>query len=249
MRRPHHEEVSVQRRNLERRATRARGRASIWLPGIAVVGLLAGASQLAPAAQEHEIERLDFKVGAPRTVAIYPGAGKEGTGDDFRKAGRVFWYLPYHLKNLGSQPARFFVSVSATSDKNVRYSDLPLIEVEERVETLEQRKFLSKADLRKEKRTAGDYESFAPDETKECIAIFNPLDPEADKITVRVYGLVNDIQMKQLDGENWELTERVLEVIFERPGDEFYTSLDRFKYVDQRWTKETRKVKIPVGAE
>ncbi len=227
------------------------GHRVVLLPGIAALGLLAAGFQIAATshADEQDLERLEFKAGHPRTVVVYPGAGKEAENDDYRKAGRVFWYLPYTLKNIGTKPAKFFVSVSAVSDKDVKYSDLPLLELEQRVEQVEQRKLLSKADLRAEKRPASDYEGFAPDEVKECVALFNPLDPEADKVTIMIHGLVNDIQVKELGGGKWEITERVLEVVFERPGDEFYTSLDRFLPGGQKWKAVPSTVQMPAGGE
>ena len=58
----------------------------------------------------------------------------------------------------------------------------------------------------------------------ECVAIFNAIDPEADKIMVDFHGLVDDIDVEELPGGTLKLTERVLRLNFERPGDEFYTS-------------------------
>ena len=66
----------------------------------------------------------------------------------------------------------------------------------------------------------------------------------ADQITIRVYGLVNDIVLENLGGEQWRITERVLELQFERPGDEFYTSLDKFKFLGQKWVTEVKEVKL-----
>ena len=34
-------------------------------------------------------------------------------------------------------------------------------------------------------------------------------------------------------------TERVLELSYERPGDEFYTSLDAFEFKGRKWKKIT----------
>ena len=42
---------------------------------------------------------------------------------------------------------------------------------------------------------------------------------------VRVRGLVNDLDIENIGGDRWKVTERVLEVTFRRPGDEFYREI------------------------
>ena len=61
------------------------------------------------------------------------------------------------------------------------------------MEKLEQRELYSKADLLEQGEGIGAYVQFAPGDKRDCVAIFNPIDPEADKITILVHGLVDDI--------------------------------------------------------
>ena len=199
------------------------------------------------AAQEAELERLEFKPGVPHTVTIYAGAGGDGDRVSYRRSGRIFWYLPYSLKSLSSKKTKFFVTVSAIDDKKVTYSDLILADVEKKIESMEQRELWSKVDRNKAGARVNEYEEFEPGQSRECVAIFNPIDPEADKITLRVFGLVNDVEMENLSGTKWRISERVLEVIFERPGDEYYTSLDKFNFVGQKWVTESREVELATG--
>ena len=34
--------------------------------------------------------------------------------------------------------------------------------------------------------------------------------------------------------------------LFHRPGDEFYTSLDKFKFIEKKWGTVVREVQVPV---
>ena len=198
-------------------------------------------------AQEAELERLEFKPLVPHTVTIYAGAGGDGDRASYRRSGRIFWYLRYSLKSVSSKKTKFFVTVSAIDDKEVTYSDLILADVEKKIESMEQRELWSKVDRNKAGARINEYEEFKPGQSRECVAIFNPIDPEADKITLRVFGLVNDVEMENLSGTKWRISERVLEVTFERPGDEFYTSLDKFNFVGQKWVTQSREVELATG--
>ncbi|MCA8959307.1 MAG: hypothetical protein KDC38_02290 [Planctomycetes bacterium] len=191
-----------------------------------------------------KLNPLSIKFEKPRTVTIYPGTDVENDVSGIPKAGRVYWYLPYTLTNTGSDAEKFFVSVKASSDKDRSYSDLALGYVEQKIERIERRKLHSKVDLVAEGKSLASYQTYAPGQSRECVAIFNPLDPEADKIDVFFHGLVNDIVLEPIGDGRFRVTERVLRVTFERPGDEFYTSLDQFKFKSKTWitlTKETRK--------
>ncbi|MFN0057102.1 MAG: hypothetical protein ACKVX7_01475 [Planctomycetota bacterium] len=217
---------------------------------VASIGLLLGLLLVANSgsAQDEKstLERLGVKLQLPRTAPIYPGVDvEEGAANAIPKAGRIYWYLPYTLTNESGRDAKFFVSVRASSDKGRKYSDLALPHVARKVERLERRKLQSKVDLVDKDKQLTAYQEFKAGETRECVAIFNPLDNEADTIVVKLYGLVNDILREPLGADKLRVTERVLQVTYSRPGDEFYTSLDKFKLTDQKWITETREVAVP----
>lgn len=109
--------------------------------------------------------------------------------------------------------------------------------MEQRIEKLEKREFHSKSDLLTDKKKLNAYRTFAPGDKLDCLAIFNPIDPEADDIKIFVHGLVDDIRIDEMPGGGFRVTERVLELTYERPGDEFYTSLDAFEFKGSKWTK------------
>lgn len=205
-------------------------------------------SQSAAFGQDDEvsIEQLDFTFEKPRTVVIYPSEAALKDADPL-EAGRIYWYLPYQLTNKGPESAKFFVSLTASSDKGKKYSDLPLAHVEAKVERVEGKKLHSKADVQASGVGLDAYEEFEPGATRACVAIFNPIDPEADTVVVEIRGLVNDVEIKELGSNTIRVTERVLKVTFKRPGDEFYTSLDQFVLESKKWEKVNRELKIPDG--
>lgn len=187
------------------------------------------------------IHRLEFKFETPRMVTIYPGDGADVTPTGIPRGGRTYWYLPYTLENKGEKPGVYFVTCRATSDKNKKYSDLAIPFVEKKIEQIERRELQSKVDLLDKTAKVDDkawkqYQEYAPGEQRHCVAIFNPLDREADRIVITVHGLVDDIEIEDLGGGRFRFTERVLQITFARPGDEFYSSLDKFKLLDQKWT-------------
>ncbi len=191
-----------------------------------------------------KLNPLRIKFEKPRTVTIYPGDDSGVDAAGIPKSGRIFWYFPYTLTNAGDQSEKFFVTVRAKSDKKRKYSDLALAFVEKKVERLERRKLHSKVDSLASSRSFAAYQDYAAGASRECVAIFNPLDSEADTITIDIHGMVNDIVLENLGDGRFKVTERVLRIVFERPGDEFYTSLDQFKLKSKKWvtiTSETPK--------
>ncbi|MFQ5653480.1 MAG: hypothetical protein ACE5GW_01970 [Planctomycetota bacterium] len=219
--------------------------------GLLILSLAGGSAAQESAAQESAaqdrdenslIGQLEFKLEKPKTVAVYPGSDVGGSASGIPQSGRVYWYLRYTLSNKGKKEGRFFVTLTARSDKGQRYSDLALAFVEKKIEKIEQRKLWSKSDLIATGKKIDAYLEFSPGEKKECVAIFNPLDGEADKIVIDVHGLVDDIELEDLGGGRFRVTERVLRITFLRPGDEFYTSMDRFKFAGKEWISITREI-------
>ena len=188
------------------------------------------------------IDKLEFKFERPRTVIIYPmGDQKDAKGVD---AGRIYWYLRYSLTNKGKDTSEFFVTLMAKSDKDRTYADLALPVVEKKIERIEGRELRSKGDLQGEGKSIHTYEEYASGQTRDCVAIFNPIDPEADFITIDVHGLVNDLETEKLEGGVVRVHERVLRLKFTRPGDEFYTSLDQFTFKSKEWVKIQHDLKL-----
>lgn len=100
-----------------------------------------------------------------------------------------------------------------------------------------------------------------PGETFRCVAIFKKLDAEMDRLKISVHGLSNDVEVKQTD-QPWDsefgfgekpatpnqpfrrkVKDRVLEIEYESPGDEFTTNVRPLTFVAQRWVEVERVVK------
>ncbi|MEM7166435.1 MAG: hypothetical protein AAF581_13300 [Planctomycetota bacterium] len=220
------------------------GLALILAVALAPVCMTVAQDDAAPDAADNviQIDKLEFKFERPRTVIIYPiGDQQNAKGVD---AGRIYWYLRYSLTNTGKDTSEFFVTLLARSDKDRTYADLALPVVEKKIERIEGRELHSKGDVQKEGKLISTYEEYASGQSRNCVAIFNPIDPEADFITVDVHGLVNDIETQKLEGGVVRVQERVLRLKFARPGDEFYTSLDQFTFKSKEWVKIQHDLKL-----
>lgn len=161
---------------------------------------------------------------------------------------RVYWYFLYNLRNPSSEDREIFVNVTAVSDGIRQYSDVYVPEVERAIERKEKGPLWGKTDefellsKRDPKDPKYHYVTLPAKSTRQCVAIFRPIDPNASKITIRVTGLSNEIRRSKKDDGTEELEHRVLELQYTRPGDEYGIALDTFKFVGKEWTK--RKVPL-----
>jgi len=180
-------------------------------------------------------------------VCLRMVAPKEGLG-----TGRVYWYMLYDLKN-GSKEARdLFIEITAASDKGKTYSDMYLPSVERAIEKKEGDPNLwGKTDLHalasKRERNDPKYNYFTlkPGEKRRCVAVFNRLDLNANKITIRVAGLSNEVGRVTKDDGAKELEERIREFYYERAGDEYAPTLDSFVMKGRDWVK--RRIALAVS--
>ncbi|MBI4600545.1 MAG: hypothetical protein HY721_01155 [Planctomycetes bacterium] len=186
---------------------------------------------------------VDFELKALRMIAP-----KEGVG-----AGSVYWYMLYTLSNSAKEDRQVFVNITATSDGGKRYADLYLPAVERAIERKENTPLWGKEDefkvlaKRKPKDPKYHYLTLKAGEKRSCVAVFNRLEPTANKVTVRVAGLSNEVREVVKDDGSRLLEERVRELRFERPGDEHAMSLDSFKLVGKDWVK--RQIPAAPAAE
>lgn len=187
------------------------------------------------------IPRLELKFERPRQITVFGGTGNDLRPDGVPSAGRTYWYLPYTLENKSGLDSTFHIGLRASSDKKRTYCDIALPWVEKVVERREGKPLFSRADLLKKNGAADLGMGIAAGEKRECVAIFNAIDPEADKIIVDVHGLVDDIEVEELSGGGLKLTERVVRIEFHRPGDEFFTSMDSFRFKKKAWVRVTHE--------
>ena len=168
-------------------------------------------------------------------------------------AGRVYWYMVYTLTNTSDEDRDIYVSITATSDNNHLYSDLYLPSIEKAVEKKEGEPLWGKADEFEllQKRKPSDpkyhYTKIKAGEKRRCVAVFNRLDPNANKITVSVSGLSNEVKEAAKEDGTRLLEERIRELQFERPGDEFAITMDSFRLVGKEWVR--RQVEAPEATQ
>ena len=164
---------------------------------------------------------------------------REGLG-----TGRVYWYLVYRLGNTSKENRDCFVNITAVSDNNKQYADLYLPSVERAIEKKEGQPLWGKTDeyaiisKRKPDDPKYNYITLKAGEKRLCVAVFNHLDPNANKITISISGLSNEIRYVSKEDGTKELEERVRELYFERPGDEYAITADSFKAVGKEWVKK-----------
>lgn len=186
---------------------------------------------------------VEFDVKHVRMIAPRKGMG----------AGRVFWYMLYTLENKTDEDLEIFVSVTATSDDKKVYSDLFLPSVEKAIEKKEHEPLWGKTDemavlaKRKPEDPKYRYMTLEAKQKRRCVAVFNAIDPNASEITINVAGLSNEIQRVVADDGTQLLAERVRQLRYTRPGDEYGVSVDSFKLVSKEWVK--REVPLLVTKE
>ncbi|RMG06435.1 MAG: hypothetical protein D6731_25830 [Planctomycetota bacterium] len=153
--------------------------------------------------------------GNPQAYLIWFSRGelgrvqlKDDTGDV-----EVYWYLTYKLTNRDAVPHRYFLDITARSDRGkrwYRYHDEWIPEAYEEVRRIlgkrEGEQLLSQRDVsmpppgeRNELPRVDDQrtretahialQTLQPGETAECVALFHGFDPEMDRLIIRIAGL------------------------------------------------------------
>ena len=182
---------------------------------------------------------LDFQFQKLRMITPRRGPAK----------GATYWYMVYTLENKTGQDREFFLSITAESDRGKTYSTLLLPHVEREVERKEGRPLWGKTDKFEilAKRDPSDnkynYTTIKADEhgkkKRHCVAVFNALDANANKITMRLVGLSNDLEARDQDDGTTLIKERTKVLEFERAGDEYAITQDSFKLLSEQWLKTT----------
>jgi hypothetical protein len=212
-------------------------------------------------AGESEIDLGQFWLLDFQLVAVRPAVVDEGrvTG------GAVYWYMLYTVENRDKEAHTLPrpIRISATSDPRIpdpgesdkegarTYACIHLPDVERAAEIREARALVGPADFREALKAKGEgddskYKALMevkPGEKRHCVATFNRIDPEADRVEILVRGLTNHVHVDVLDDGRRRVSERALKIVVERPGDEFAHGLDRFRFVRKEWT--TVSVVIP----
>jgi len=173
------------------------------------------------------------------------------------RRGEVYWYMLYRIENKTGQDRAAYITVSARSDKDKSYASTYLPDVEALVERKVGKPLWGRADeaqALKERADKGEltsdkatfnYFAFKAGEVRDCVAIFNKLDPGASKVSITVEGLSNDVHLIEREGSGRKIQSRVFALELERPGDEYAMSLDRFRLKAKGWTKKLTDLVVP----
>lgn len=162
---------------------------------------------------------LGFKHDTPTWVKIL---GEKGES-------KVVWYMTYQVENAtgaARKPAVRAVLHTDTAKNNEFKDTCDAVTVKAVKEKLGV----------KELSTAIDLHSGIDDAKKvSCVATFGAVNDEAKKIELRVYGLMDPVT--QVDGkEVYEV--KYWRAKYERSGDEFQRTEDKWKLTDSGWVTE-----------
>jgi hypothetical protein len=202
---------------------------------------------------------LEFKHEKPRRIVVKMD----------ERAPEAYWWFPYTLKNNDKDEHAFSVHIAAESDKGknvAKYYDVAVPEV-----TADIRKLLGLKEgeplwTQIEVTSIPPGQQHQPPATStpppggesakialpvlksgeqiKCAAMFRGLDPEMDKLTITVRGLSSDIEVETLEQPfRRKMRERVLELVYESPGDEFMAQTRPIKFVSQKWTEVEKTIK------
>ncbi len=171
--------------------------------------------------------------------------------------GQTYWYMLYRIENKTGQDREAHLAINAQSDKKKTYGDTYLPDIEALIERKVGKPLWGKADRSqalKERAEKGEVSSenatfnyfpFENGKRRDCIAIFNQLDPSATKVTIAIEGLSNDLKLIHPEGGEKQIQSRVYLLELERPGDEFAMNLDRFNLVRRGWSKKLTALALP----
>jgi hypothetical protein len=175
------------------------------------------------------------------------------------RRGEVYWYMLYRIENKTGKDREAYLSITARSDHDKSYANICLPDVEPRIEEKLGKTLWGKVDevnILRERAEKGEtstdkvnfnYITFKAGETRDCVAIFNKLDPGATHLTITVDGLSNDRPVIQREGGPKQIESRIYAVKLERPGDEYAMNLDTFRLVKAGtgWTKKLTELAPP----
>lgn len=221
-------------------------RLALSLLALLGAGLIATALAVADDSTSKKVWQLKMEPDRVRTCTI-------GIEPDIER----YWYITFTLTNEDQEDHSFFLEVSADSDKKHSYRNLSnpivLAKVRKRLGFREGDKLWDAADLTTNHAETDvgaafprslDLPVIKAGEKARCVAIFKGPDDEADRITVSFRGLSNDVQSIKTGTPNErKLIERVFQLSYERPGDEYYRTDDAIEYVGHGWVTVERVVK------
>jgi len=189
-----------------------------------------------PVRAEYDRYEMDIEVGKLHHVTVHDVIG----------GGKTYYYLPFKITNGTDKERDLLIHVKATTDSKVWVAD-----DSEEGGKLVARTYVGMSDapvlkvLRKKFRNPKLMSlsemsgKIAPGASKEGVAIFHDLDPEMDRMDLRIYGLVDPVDDR---GTVKAVERKALSLKYERLGDEIRPTEDMLRLLKKEWVVESRKV-------
>jgi hypothetical protein len=184
---------------------------------------------------------LDFRFYDPRTITVdIPGRGRT-----------ICWYMKYQVVNNTNEP-RYFIPdfVLVTPDKPGHvYQDRVLPKVQEAIRQVEDP--TGYLDIKNSVTIAS--KPIAPSKPNAAphavtgVAIWDDIDPEANRFTVFVSGLSNGWSLAEIPPDNKQIVRRkTLQLNFKRLGDRYYQQSGEIRFVPPiEWVYRATNVTVP----
>jgi hypothetical protein len=184
---------------------------------------------------------LDFRFYDPRTITVdIPGRGR-----------KICWYMKYQVINNTNEP-RFFIPdfVLVTPDKPGHvYHDQVLPKVQEAIRQVEDP--TGYLDIKNSVTIAS--KQISPSKPNAAphavtgVAIWDDIDPEANRFTIFVSGLSNGWSLAEIPPDNKQIVRRkTLQLNFKRLGDRYYQHSGEIRFVPPiEWVYRATNVTVP----
>jgi hypothetical protein len=184
---------------------------------------------------------LDFKFYDPRLITVdIPGRGR-----------KICWYLKYQVINNTGQPRTFvpdFVIVTPDKPGGV-YHDQVLPKVQEAIRQVEDP--TGYLDIKNSvtiasKPIPASRPNAAPQPVT-GVAIWDDIDPEANRITIFVSGLSNGWSLAEIPPDNKQIVRRkTLQLNFKRLGDQYFQHAGEIRFLPPiEWVYRATNVTVP----
>ncbi|MDR4508306.1 MAG: hypothetical protein MRJ65_08745 [Candidatus Brocadiaceae bacterium] len=145
--------------------------------------------------KESRASQLDFSWNAPKTYVH-----NEGTGGEVLF---ILWF--YNLKNVAEKPILIPIEIFLETDTKEGYRDMFYPEIMERAAALD-------ADYTKGKKyqhAATVYGELLPQATKNCVAMFEDVDPQAKRLEIFVTGISSfSFWQQKMNNYSYKITYR-----------------------------------------
>ncbi|HLJ92583.1 MAG TPA: hypothetical protein VKU02_05245 [Gemmataceae bacterium] len=191
--------------------------------------------------QDGKIWVLDFKFYDPRTITVdIPGRGR-----------KICWYLKYQVINNTNEPRTFIPDfVMVTPDKpGATYHDQVLPKVQEAIRQVEDP--TGYLDIKNSVTIAS--KPIPPSKPNAFphavtgVAIWDDIDPEANRFSIFVSGLSNGWSLAEIPPDNKQVVRRkTLQLNFKRLGERYYQRTGEIRFVPPvEWVYRATNVIVP----